>query len=43
LNQDLDEAGRTKITDALWCAEPQAFCGKGQQGRSAKALKRAYK
>jgi hypothetical protein len=41
--QDQDEAGRTKITDAVyqWFAELQLFQGKDQQGKSEKAL-RAY-
>ena len=36
--QDQDEAGRTKITDAvfLWCAELQLFQGKDQQGKERK-------
>jgi len=41
--QDKDDAGRTKITDAVyqWFAELQIFQGKDQQGKSEKTL-RAY-
>src|SRR5215470_15925331 len=41
--QDPDDAGRTKITDAVyqWFAELQLFQGKDQQGKSEKTL-RAY-
>ena len=41
--QDQDDAGRTKITDAVyqWFAELQLFQGKDQQGKSEKTL-RAY-
>jgi integrase len=41
--QDQDDAGRTKITDAVyqWFAELQLFQGKAQQGKSEKTL-RAY-
>jgi hypothetical protein len=41
--QDNDNAGRTKITDAVyqWFAELQLFQGKDQQGKSEKTL-RAY-
>src|SRR5215470_16685317 len=40
---DQDDAGRTKITDAVyqWFAELQLFQGKDQQGKSDKTL-RAY-
>ena len=41
--QDQDDAGRTKITDAVYqsFAELQLFQGKDQQGKSEKTL-RAY-
>jgi site-specific recombinase XerD len=41
--QNQDDAGRTKITDAVyqWFTELQLFQGKDQQGKSEKTL-RAY-
>ena len=43
VHQDQDDAGRTKITDAVyqWFTELQLFQGKDQQGKSEKTL-RAY-